>query len=41
MDMNKKLACLLLTALLTATACSGGGDKIIADSVESGVLNTN
>lgn len=39
--MNKKLACLLLTALLTATACSGGGDKIITDSVESGVLNTD
>jgi len=38
--MNKKLACLLLATLLTATACSGGNDTIKTDSVETGFLNT-
>ncbi len=37
--MNKKLICLLLATLLTATACSGG-DTIKTDNVESGELNT-
>ncbi|MBQ8641123.1 MAG: trigger factor [Clostridia bacterium] len=42
--MSKKIACLLFAAMLTAsaTACSGNGDdSIIADSVESGELNTD
>ncbi|MBQ3176386.1 MAG: trigger factor [Clostridia bacterium] len=37
--MNKKLACLLLATLLTATACSGG-DTVKTDSVETGFLDT-
>jgi len=41
--MNKKLACFLLAAVLTAaaTGCSKGDDTITADSIETGFLNTD
>lgn len=37
--MNKKLICLMLAALMTATACSSG-DTIQVDNVTTGELNT-